>query len=611
MNIFLAKQKYILGGFFIVIALIYIIQLFNIQIINVSYKLSANNNVFRYLTEYPARGLVFDRNGELLVYNEASYDLMVIPQDVGEFDTTDLAKILEIPRRNIVENFERAKKISLYQPYIFYKQLTLKKYSILGEKMFKFPGFFVQRRTTRRYPSKIAAHLLGYIGEVDEKKISQEPYYKSGDYIGISGIERSYEKSLRGEKGLSVLLVDVHNRIKAHYMDGKYDTLPIVGDNIITSLDAKLQDYGERLMQNKYGSIVAIEPSTGEILCFVTSPTYDPNLLVGNVERATNYRILANDPTKPLFNRALMACYPPGSTFKPIQALIGLQEGVITTSSVFPCAGGFFVGNLKVGCHHGGGIDFYSSIAGSCNAYYCYVHQKILDDKKFKSVKLSYNNWREHVNSFGLGKKLGSDLSHELGGILPSSNHFDKFYGKDRWKSLTLISMAIGQGELGFTPLQMANATATIANRGFYYIPHVVKEIQGQLTIDKKFLEKRYTKISPQYFQVVVDAMEMVVTGGTATNARINGIPVCGKTGTAQNPHGEDHSIFIAFAPKDEPKIAIAVYVENAGFGATWAAPIASLMIEKYLKGKVTRTDVEQMIFNANLMNVIPKPKKK
>lgn len=599
-----ANRKYIIGSIFGLIGLIYITQLFIIQIVTSSYRLSADNNVFRYVTQYPARGLVFDRNHELLVFNEIAYDLRVVPRMVEKFDTMALCRILEIPKQTLVAGLEKAKDYSPYKPSTVVKQISARKYAILQEMLYKFPGFYVETRTLRKYPKEIAAHVLGYVGEVNENTIKKNPYYKSGDYIGIRGIEKSYEEVLRGKKGVNIYLVDVHNRIIGSFKEGAYDTAAVVGANIITSLDAELQAYGEKLMQNKIGAIVAIEPPTGEILSLVTSPSYNPNLLVGRV-RAKNYKKLSRDKLKPLFNRALMAKYPPGSTFKTINALVGLQEGVITTNSVFSCYGGYHVGSFSVGCHHGGSINFLHSIQGSCNAYYCNVYQRILDDKKYGKVSVAYENWRKHLNSFGVGVKLNSDLTTELKGFVPPAEYYHKIYGKDKWKSLWIISMAIGQGELGVTPFQMANATATIANRGYYYIPHIVKEIKGRQSIDPRFTKRHYTSIDTQYFRPVIDGMEMVVKAGTATRARVPGIAICGKTGTAENPHGKDHSIFIAFAPKNNPKIAIAVYVENGGFGSTWAAPIASLMIEKYLTDSISRPYVEKRILEADL---IPKP---
>lgn len=597
----LDRRKFVIGIIIVIICLIYLLRLFFLQVVDTTYRLSAENNSRRHVTQYPARGLIYDRNGKLLVFNEVAYDIRVIPRQVTSFDTAAFCEIFNISKQQLQKALSKATIYSRYKPSTILKQISSKKYAVFKELIYKFPGFYVQTRTLRKYPKPIAAHVLGYVSEVDPGIIEKDNYYVSGDYIGYSGIEKSYEEYLRGKKGVKIYLVDVHNRIQGSYKDGKYDSIPVVGQNIITSLDADLQEYGELLMQNKKGSIVAIEPATGEILALVSTPAYNPNLLVGRA-RSHNYKILSRQTDNPLFNRALMAKYPPGSTFKVVNALIGLQEEVITTNSVFSCHGGYRVGSFHLGCHHNGSIDFTYSIQGSCNAYYCNVYRRILDDKKFPSIADAYMNWRSHLQSFGLGRKLGSDLAYEMEGFIPTDKYFDRFYGEGRWKSLMLVSMAIGQGELGLTPFQMANLTAAVANRGYYYIPHIVKSIEGESDIASRFKEKQYTSIDRKYFEPVINGMELVVQSGTATRARVKGISICGKTGTAENPHGKDHSIFIAFAPRDEPKIALSVYVENAGFGSTWAAPIASLMIEKYLRDTITRSYLEKYILDANLL---------
>ncbi len=600
------QRKYFIQIIFILISVIYIIRLFTLQVIDTSYKISASNNVLRYITKYPARGLIYDRNGELLVYNQAAYDLMLVPRQLESFDTTDFCNIINISKQQLLEKIKKAKNYSYFKPSIFLKQMSSITYANLQEKLYKFHGFFVQTRTLRKYPKKIAAHALGYVGEVDEDITKTKKYYNLGDYIGISGIEKSYEKDLRGKKGVQIYLVDVHNRIKGSYKNGKYDKNAVAGANLTTTIDATLQAYGEKLMQNKKGSIVAIEPSTGEILAIVTSPSYNPALLVGRV-RTKNYLKLLKDTLKPLFNRALMAKYPPGSTFKTINALIGLQEKVLYTNTQYSCHGGYHAGGITVSCHHHPSpLDLTHAIQYSCNTYFCNVYRSIIDNPKYSSAEDGYKAWREYVTSFGLGNKLGSDLPSELSGNVPTCKYYDKYYGKNHWGSLTTISLAIGQGELGITPLQLANATATIANRGFYYIPHIVKNVSNKKDINEKFLTKHYTKIDSSYFPIVVNGMEKVVNGGagsTARIAKIDSITVCGKTGTAQNPHGEDHSVFIAFAPKDNPKIAVAVLIENGGFGARWAAPTASLIIEKYLKKEISRKWLENYILNCNLIN--------
>lgn len=596
-------RKIIIIGIFLTVGLLFIIRLFYLQIINESYKLSSNNNVLRYITDYPARGYIFDRGGELLVYNQPVYDLMVIPKQVTPFDTVDLCKMTGITTDAFKIAFAKAKNYSRFKESIIEKQLSAETYATLQEKLYKFPGFYVQPRTIRKYPRSIAGHVVGYISEVDERIISKNPYYKKGDYIGFSGMEQSYEKELRGRRGQRIVMVDVHNRIKGSFQDGEYDTLSIGGKNLTSTIDANLQAYGELLMRNKSGSIVAIEPSTGEILMLVTSPAYDPNLLVGRV-RSRNYNILLRDTMKPLFNRALMAQYPPGSTFKLINALIGQQVGVAKPSTTYSCRAGFHAGGLTVGCHaHPSSVDLKFSITTSCNAYYCNVFKTILEHKG--KVRKGYDIWRDHVMSFGLGDKFNFDLPNELKGLIPSGDYYDKYHGKDKWKALTVISLAIGQGEIGITPMQMANMTATIANRGYYYTPHIVKAIDGIPNRDPRFSKKHEVRIDTAHFNFVVEAMHNVVLNGTARGAKLDSIAVCGKTGTAQNPHGKDHSIFISFAPKENPKIAIAVYVENAGFGATWAVPIASLLTEKYLTGKIKRLDVEKRMLEGNLISKV------
>jgi penicillin-binding protein 2 len=603
-----AVRKYIISILIVIVGLIYVIRLFVIQVVDPTYKLSASNNVIRYVTQYPARGLIYDRNGKLLVYNEAAYDLMVNPLQLKPFDTTEFCQILDIDREYVKESINRAVEYSRYKPSIFLKQVSSKTYAHLQEKLYKFPGFFVQARTLRRYSSDIGAHVLGYVGEVNDRIIEQDSYYKSGDYIGISGIEQSYEEYIRGEKGVNIFLVDVHNRIKGPYAEGKLDKKAEVGANIISTIDADLQAYGEKLMKNKIGSIVAIEPSTGEILALVSTPAYDPDLLIGR-KRTENYVKLMTDTLKPLFNRALMAQYPPGSTFKVINALIGLQEKVLFPSTKFDCQGAYYARNIRVGCHsHKSPTNLIQSLQVSCNTYYCNVFRKILDNRHYASIHESFDKWQEYIMSFGFGQKLNTDFTNELKGIVPSKDLYNRIYGERGWSSLTVLSLAIGQGELGITPLQMANMTAAIANRGFYYKPHIVKEIEGDYSLDTRFKEKQYTLIDSSYFEIAIDGMDLAVngepgSGSTARSAHLEDIVVCGKTGTAENPHGEDHSIFIAFAPKDDPKIALAVYIENGGFGSTWAAPTAKLMIEKYLNDTISVPWWEQYILNANLMD--------
>jgi len=585
-----AVRKYIIGAIFIVFGLILITRLLFIQVINKEeYILSAQNNSRRYVPKYPARGLIYDRNGKLLVYNEAAYDLMIVRSQIEPFDTLELAHILGIEKETIEKKFKNV--ASWYKPQEFVNQISAETYGVLQEKLHKYPGFIVQPRTLRKYPYGSAAHLLGYVGEVDEKIIEQNEYYSMGDYIGISGVERFYEEDLRGKKGGEYYQVDVKGRVTGRLNDGKYDEPSHVGKNITLTIDIDLQNLGEKLMQNKIGSIVAIEPKTGEILALVSSPTYDPNLLAGRT-RTPNIKRLLQDSLNPLFNRALMAGYPPGSTFKTLNALIGLQEKIITPSTHYGCSNGYTVGNFHLGCHsHRSPLDLRESIAQSCNSYYCNVFRHLIDHPKYGSVKSGFLVWRNHLKSFGLGQKLGADFFNERSGYLPKAEDYDKRYGVNAWRSLMIVSLAIGQGEFIVSPMQMANITATLSNRGYFYTPHIIKSVEGKDSIDIQYRTARYTTIQEKYFTPVLEGMERVVQGegGTARWHRIPDIIMCGKTGTAENPHGEDHSIFIAFAPMDDPKIAIAVYVENAGFGSTWAAPIASMMVEKYLKDTISK----------------------
>jgi penicillin-binding protein 2 len=602
MNPFSAR-KYIIGSIIVAVMLIFATRLFYIQVVNTSYKLSADNNSRRYVTQYPARGLIYDRNGKLLVYNEAAYDLMVTPVQVRAFDTLDFCTTLGISPQLLTDGLAAARRYSMYRPSVLVKQISAENYAVFQEKLHKFPGFFVQVRTLRKYSTKMASHVLGYVGEVDDAVIQRDAYYKIGDYMGISGLESTYEPYLRGKKGVNIFLVDVHNRIKGSYLNGRFDTAAVVGSNIFTTLDAELQAYGEFLMEGMRGSVVALEPHTGEVLSLVTMPSYDPALLVGRV-RSSNYTVLQMDADKPLFNRALMAKYPPGSTFKIINGLIGLEESVVFPGTTYSCAMGYHAGNLRIGCHaHSSPLNFAQAVQNSCNAYFCHVYRNTLEDKKFGAITPAYENWRQHLLSFGFGRRLGIDFPNELAGNVPGPEYFDRFYGQNRWRALTIISMAIGQGELGTTPLQMANMAAIMANKGYFITPHMVKEIEGH-EIDRKYRQKHISNVDSIHFEPIIQGMELAVNGGAGSTARIaalKDIVVCGKTGTAQNPHGKDHSIFIAFAPKENPKIAIAVYVENAGFGATWAAPIASLMIEKYLTDTITRPWIEQHVRNFNI----------
>jgi penicillin-binding protein 2 len=603
------SRKYVVGSILLLLVLLYLIRLFFLQVIDTSYRSSASNNVLRFVTQYPARGLIYDRNGKLLVYNEAAYDMMVIPSQTGPMDTADLCNVLKLTRDEFDSRLSRAKEYSRYTASIFLGQISSADYAVLQEKMYKFPGFYVQPRTLRKYDREIAAHVLGYVSEVDEADIRTDPYYKMGDFIGKSGVEKRYESSLRGNKGVKIFMVDVHNQIKGSYQGGRRDTVAVVGSDLTLTLDADLQEYGEGLMVNKIGSIVAIEPASGEVLALVSAPDYKPSRLVGRA-RSKEYGMLENDTLKPLFNRALMAQYPPGSTFKTINALIGLNEHTLRPSTEYYCDLGYYARGVYVGCHlHNAPLNLVEGIQNSCNAYFCNVFRRILDNPKYGNVREGFMAWRNYLTSFGFGTRLESDLSGDMPGFIPELSYYDRYYGQNGWSSLTIVSMAIGQGELLITPIQMANMTASIANRGFYYTPHIVKAFADGSDLEPGFIEKHQIPIDSIHFETVIEGMYLAVngppgSGSTARNARVPDVSVCGKTGTAENPHGEDHSIFIAFAPKEDPRIAIAVYVENGGFGNTYAAPIAGLMIEKYLKRNVTNTWFEDYIINTDLIHI-------
>lgn len=596
-----ADRKIVIISIFLIVGGIYLLRLLYIQVIDRSYTLSANNNVLRYVTQYPARGLIYDRNGKLLVYNEAVYDLMVIPRQVKDLDTAELCRILEITPEGFAERMKKARDYSPMLASAFEKQITKQTYGYLEEKLYEFNGFYVVPRTLRSYPMSIAAHILGYIGEVTPTQIEKNPYYKQGDYIGISGIERSYEEELRGIKGLKIRMVDVFNRDVGSFQKGRYDTAAVMGQDLYTGLDAELQQYGELLMKNKRGSVVAVEPSTGEILCFLSSPGYDPNLLVGRV-RGKNFQMLNEDPVKPLLNRAIMGQYPPGSTFKMANDLIGLQEGVITAATRFSCAG---PGSSPIRCthNHQSPLDVYTAIQQSCNPFHWQVFRAILNDPDYGSVKQRYDVWRNHLLSMGFGRKLNTDLAFELKGNLPPSDAFDKIYGAGHWNAMTIRSLSIGQGEILATPLQLVNYSAMVANRGWFYPPHVVKAVGNEKNATDFTKKRNVITIKPEYVDVIRKGMAEVVESGTARSVKIDSIPMAGKTGTADNPHGKPHAVFVGFAPIDHPKIAICVIVENAGFGSTYAAPVASLMVEKYINRKVKRTDLEERITSYNLLN--------
>ena len=564
-------------------------RLFYIQLVDDRYKDMANNNALRHVVQYPPRGEVRDRNGEFIVQSREAYDLMVIAREIPKegFDTMRMCRVLGMEKAELVKQLTRAKSRSRV-PMMITNQLS-KEVKLRFDEC-NFRGFYTVYRTIRSYPRRIGGNLMGYVGEINAEQLRKRPEYRAGDYIGISGLESAYEEVLRGKKGVKINEIDNHGVIKGSFRDGMYDSLPIPGRSLVCTIDAELQELAEELMEGKVGSVVAIEPSTGEILLMVSSPTYDPNDLVGKNLRL-NYNKLLRNPQRPLYNRAVSSHYPPGSTFKLVQGLIGLQEGVLKPSYRYPCAGGYtYAAGRKMKCHpHPSPLDLRAAVANSCNAYFCYVFRDIIDNKKYENVKAGLDVWTDYVRSFGFGRTLDSDFANETRGYVPTSEFYNRVY-RNSWKSQTIISLSIGQGELGCTPLQMANLAAIIANRGYYYIPHIVRSVEGVDSLEQRFYEKQYTKVDAEHFEPIVEGMwQGVNVAGTSTRAAVAGLDICGKTGTAQNPHGRDHSTFLSFAPKDDPKIAISVYVENGGFGATIALPIASLLIEKYLTDTITR----------------------
>ena len=604
----LEKRKYVIGGFLLIVVAIYIFKLVDLQILNTRYKNDADSNAFFKKTIYPSRGIIYDRNGKVVVFNKAAYDIMLIPREVTPFDTIDFCNTLGITKERLLGRLADIsdKKLnpgySRYSPQILFTHLSQEEYGKIQEKMYKFPGFYIQKRITREYGYNSAANILGNIREVSPKDIERDPYYSPGDYTGDLGVEKSYESFLRGIKGEEIFYREANGRIKGKYEDGIHDIPAVSGKNLKLSIDIDLQQYAESLMVNKIGAIVAIEPSTGEILAMVSAPTYDPSMLVGK-ERGANYNKLVKDELRPLFDRALMGAYPPGSTFKPANGLILLQENIITPYTSYPCYRGYINAGLRVGCHgHGSPLALKPALQTSCNAYFCWGLKNMLDRRsKYGNTAEAFETWKKHLVSLGYGYKLGVDLPGESRGFIPNANFYNKVYGENRWNGNTIISVAIGQGEILATPLQIANLCATIANRGWFVTPHAVKEIEDTV-MPSEYLEKKFPTIESHYFNEIAEGMRMAVTGGTCTIANLPDIPVAGKTGTAQNPHGKDHSAFIGFAPYDNPKIAVCVYVENAGFGATYGVPIGSLVIEKYLKGAISdsRKYIEHNMLTSN-----------
>ena len=589
----LEKRRYVVGGIAIAIVVVYIIRLFVLQIMSDDYKKNADSNAFLKKVEFPSRGAIYDRNGKLMVYNQPAYDIMIVVNEArGRLDTTEFCRTLNITRDDFIRRMDAIKDrnrnpgYSRFTQQLFMSQLSDKDFSIFQERLFRFPGIYVQKRSIRQYQYPYAAHVLGDVAEVSQADIETDDYYQPGDYIGKLGVEKKYERELRGEKGVQILLRDAHGRIQGSYQNGALDRRPVAGRNLTLGIDVNLQSLGEYLMANKKGSIVALDPATGEVLCMVSSPTYDPRMMIGR-QRSKNHALLAANEQKPLLNRSIMGHYPPGSTFKTSQALTFLSEGIVTTGTAFPCSHGFYHRGLHVGCHgHASPIPVVGALSTSCNAYFCWgLYYMIGNRKKYDSVQDAMNTWRDYMVSMGFGYKLGIDLPGEKRGLIPNANFYDKAY-KGSWNGLTIISISIGQGEVNLTPLQIANLCATIANRGYYYVPHVVKAIQGQ-PLDTLYTRRHYTMAKAWAYDKVVEGMRSAVERGTCRAANNPQYAVCGKTGTAQN-RGQDHSVFMGFAPMDKPKIAIAVYVENGGFGADFGVPIGALMMEQYINGKLS-----------------------
>ena len=589
----LENRKYVIGGVAIFIVVVYILRLFALQIMSDDYKKNADSNAFLKKIDYPSRGVITDRNGKLLVFNQPSYDVMIVVNEArNRLDTLEFCNALNITKEEFDKRMETIKDRSKNPGYsrftqqLFMSQLSDKDFSIFHEKMFRFPGIYIQRRSIRQYQYPVAAHVLGDVAEVSPADIEEDEYYQPGDYIGKLGVERKYEKQLRGEKGVQILLRDARGRIQGSYHNGVLDKRPVPGKNLTLSIDYDLQALGERLMEGKIGSIVAIEPSTGEVLCMVSSPNYDPRIMVGRA-RSKNHRRLSTDPTKPLLNRSIMGQYPPGSTFKTTQGLTFLSENIISPTTPFGCSHGFYFRGLHVGCHgHASPLSIVPALSTSCNAFFCWgLYYMIGNRSKYGSVQNAMNTWRDYMVSMGFGYKLGIDLPGEKRGLIPNADFYDKAY-KRSWNGLTIISISIGQGEVNATPLQIANLGATIANRGYFYVPHVVRKVQGE-PLDTTYTRRHYTKATKKAYDYVVQGMRASVLGGTCRALGRYDFMACGKTGTAQN-RGHDHSVFMGFAPMDNPKIAVAVYVENGGWGADYGVPLGGLIMEQYIHGKLS-----------------------
>ena len=596
--------------------IIFLVRLLSLQVLSSDYdNQSLQNSVLREYI-YPERGFIYDRNGSLIVENQATYDLMIIPRQLQQFDTLEFCKLLNIDKKNLVEKVKKARSYSTRKPSVFLAQLSKSDYAVLQEKLWKYRGFYAQKRAIRKYNTASASNILGYISEVNRFDIRKDPYYQSGELIGRQGIEKTYEKTLRGVKGVRYLQRDKFNRVIGPYQKGELDTLPTKAQDLHLTIDIALQEYGQKLMQNKRGGIVAIEPETGEILVNVSTPTYAPDLLVGR-SRSENFNVLKNDTiNRPLFDRGLQGQYPPGSPFKLVNALVALQEGAITPRFRVLCNEGHYYGRtdfMKCHCNYGTKNRLNSGIYNSCNTYFATIYRRTID--RFDDPKKGMNIWSNHIKSFGMGNYLGYDHPTGQKGFIPNSDYYDYWYPKQRWGATTSLSNSIGQGEVLTTPIQLANMVATIANRGYFYKPHFVKKILKD-SFAEKYRTPNYTTIDSIHFEPVIEGMSNVVKWGTARVARVPGVEVCGKTGTVENftkIDGEkvqltDHSMFVAFAPRENPKIAVAVFVENGYWGGRWAAPIASLVIEKYLTGNVIRTWLENRMLKGSLLDEYQKP---
>ncbi len=607
------KRGYLLIFSVISVGLLFIGRLFYLQLIKYDNSQKIDRSVVRIEYDYPERGHIYDRNGKLLVANQLSYDIMVIPREVEALDTLEFCSFLKISKESFIKRMDKSKNYSTYTPSVFLKQLSKNDYAFLQEKLQRFKGFYIQKRIIRDYTVNSSANILGYISEVNERVAKNNDYYEQGELIGWWGIEKQYEKVLRGVKGKKHFNRDHLNRITGKYKDGKYDTLAVAGKDLTLTIDIELQKYGEKLMNGKRGGIVAIEPKTGEILALITSPSYNPNMLVGRKRGVNSLRLFNDSINKPMMDRGLQGTYPPGSPFKIINGLIGLQEGVIDKNYAVFCNHGYKYGNRAkefMGCHCkivGRGVRLRKAIERSCNTYFAIAYEKIIG--KAENTEKGMDNWSNHVKSFGLGNFLGYDLPVGQKGLIPDSKLYNRFYNNFKWGATTSISNAIGQGEVLTTPIQLANATSAIANRGYYYTPHIVKKIGGEFIKDSMYIKPKYTTIDAVHFPEVIEGMYDVFKGGTGRFSQVEGIEICGKTGTSENYKRvdgkriklEDHSILIAFAPKENPKIALAVFVENGGFGSTIAAPITSLLIEKYINGKVLRKNVEERMLNLTI----------